>query len=61
MPLIILLQCSYVTKELELKNNLNMWLSIVFILWKKSFSVALCFPSILYAFGLLQYPELVFS
>lgn len=34
MPLMILLQCSYGTKELELKNNLNTWLNLEFILWK---------------------------
>lgn len=41
MPLMILLQCSYGTKEFELKNNLNTWLNLGFTLWKEKFSLLL--------------------
>lgn len=37
----ILLQCSYGTKELELKNNLNTWLNLGFIFWKEKLSLLL--------------------
>lgn len=49
MPLMILLQCSYETKDLELQMILNVWLNLRFILWqKKRFSVL--FPDVFLVF-----------